>query len=427
VRLFSVVSVVVVLSAVLPLSQSERAHAQRFSLYAYAFMNSEQQPSIQVNSSVGYNSLVFFKRKNVFESTFEVYLKLMDRENNVIDTAVLKKKVSVQEYQETKSAKHSAKVSRQFAVAPGPYTLEASLAVKNTQLKAVKRVDIDVPDFLASGIGIGTPRLYSVSRHLPDRSGTLVAADEIDESDFAEIESHAFAGIENVPALRFEIYSEAGAQGALRGTLYAEVSDGRKNQLYYHATEVELSGRGDAYFVLLDVDDWELGGYVLNVKMVMENPRREAAATMEFRIGFTRAMLDRYFEDTLDMLSIIASGEELSELEAAALEERARAWTAFWKRRDPSPGTETNEALEQYLTRIQYVTTHFSNLGHGWRTDRGKIYLRYGPPDVIESTIDSSVQGEYLIWRYYDLNLVFVFYDRFYGVGDFRLISTNAY
>lgn len=403
------------------------ARAQQFSLYAYAFMNSEQHPSIQVNATLPYNSLIFFKRNDVYESTFELYLRLMDKEGNLVDTAVLKRNVSVPRYSETKSTKQSAKLSKQFTVVPGSYTLEAAVAVRNTQLREVKTVVIEVPDFLASGIGIGTPRLYAVPRQLLEQLGPLVSASRIPESDLLEIESSSFASIERVPALRLEIYTEAGDSKHLSGTLYVEVIDSRKNQLFYNATALELRGRGDASIVLFDVDDWELGGYRMNIRVVMTEPHREAVASREFTIGFTRAMLDRYFDDTLDMLSIIASKDELHELESAAVERRAQAWTHFWQRRDPSPGTDTNESLVQFLARIQYITENFSKVGPAWRTDRGKIYLRFGPPDEIESTIDSVAQGEYLIWRYYEMNRVFVFYDRFFGVGDFRLISTNAY
>lgn len=426
VRFASSVSLLIACWTVL-LAAPGTVRAQKFSLYAYAFMNGEQQPSIQVNAAVPYRSLVFFKRESVFESTFDLYLKLTDGDGTVVDTAVLKQTVSVPAYGETMSGKKSARVSRQFAVKPGSYSLEAALTVRNTQLRTERTVTLTVPDFLASGIGVASPRLYAVPRPLVSEMGPLAPAGQFPEPELHEVESSTFAGIDKLPALRFEIYSEASESRHLNGILYVEVVDVRKNQLFYHMRPVELRGNGDSYIALLDVDDWDLGGYRMNIRVVMTDPFREAAAFRNFTIGFTRAMLDRHFDDTLEMLAVITPSRELEELENAPVEERPRAWTEFWRRRDPSPGTEANEALEQFLARIEYITENFSRVGPGWRSDRGKVYLRFGPPDEIESTIDSVAQGEYLIWRYYEQNLVFVFYDRYFGVGDYQLISTNAY
>jgi GWxTD domain-containing protein len=59
----------------------------------------------------------------------------------------------------------------------------------------------------------------------------------------------------------------------------------------------------------------------------------------------------------------------------------------FWKRRDPTPDTERNEYREEHYRRIAYTNERFAPSGGtpGWKTDRGRIYIEYGPPDEIES------------------------------------------
>jgi len=59
----------------------------------------------------------------------------------------------------------------------------------------------------------------------------------------------------------------------------------------------------------------------------------------------------------------------------------------FWKRRDPTPDTERNEYREEHYRRIAYANERFAPAGGipGWKTDRGRIYISYGPPDEIES------------------------------------------
>ena len=58
---------------------------------------------------------------------------------------------------------------------------------------------------------------------------------------------------------------------------------------------------------------------------------------------------------------------------------------AFWQRRDPTPDTEENEYKEEHYRRIAYANDHYASGIPGWKTDRGMIYIKYGPPDEIDS------------------------------------------
>jgi GWxTD domain-containing protein len=66
-------------------------------------------------------------------------------------------------------------------------------------------------------------------------------------------------------------------------------------------------------------------------------------------------------------------------------EERDQFIEQFWLRRDPTPDTEENEYKEEHYRRIAYANEHFASGVPGWRTDRGRIYIVYGPPDQIDA------------------------------------------
>ncbi|MGA7766775.1 MAG: GWxTD domain-containing protein [Candidatus Sulfotelmatobacter sp.] len=57
---------------------------------------------------------------------------------------------------------------------------------------------------------------------------------------------------------------------------------------------------------------------------------------------------------------------------------------AFWKRRNPTPGSPENRFKETHYQRIAYANQHFAAGIPGWKTDRGRIYIVYGPPDELE-------------------------------------------
>ncbi|MEK6335178.1 MAG: GWxTD domain-containing protein [Acidobacteriota bacterium] len=66
-------------------------------------------------------------------------------------------------------------------------------------------------------------------------------------------------------------------------------------------------------------------------------------------------------------------------------EEREQFIYIFWNGRDLDPDTEANEYREAYYERVAYVNEHFTSGVPGVKTDRGRIYLKYGKPDEIES------------------------------------------
>jgi len=86
-----------------------------------------------------------------------------------------------------------------------------------------------------------------------------------------------------------------------------------------------------------------------------------------------------------DVVWIITDEERAAFKQLSNDEERDNFIEAFWQRRDPTPDTEENEYKEEHYRRIAYANEHFAAGIPGWKTDRGRIYIIYGPPDEIES------------------------------------------
>ena len=82
----------------------------------------------------------------------------------------------------------------------------------------------------------------------------------------------------------------------------------------------------------------------------------------------------------------IITPEELSAFKQLSNdEERDQFIEQFWLRRDPTPDTEENEFKEEHYRRIAYANEHFASGKPGWMTDRGRIYIVFGPPDEIDA------------------------------------------
>jgi GWxTD domain-containing protein len=87
---------------------------------------------------------------------------------------------------------------------------------------------------------------------------------------------------------------------------------------------------------------------------------------------------------------IITDEERSAFLQLQTNEEREQFIEAFWQRRNPDPDSVENTFKEEHYRRIAYANERFSSGIPGWRTDRGRIYIMWGPPDETES----HTQGE---------------------------------
>lgn len=86
-----------------------------------------------------------------------------------------------------------------------------------------------------------------------------------------------------------------------------------------------------------------------------------------------------------DVLWIITDEERKTFNSLKTDDEREQFIESFWLRRDPDPDTDANEYREEYYQRIAYANEHFTSGIPGWKTDRGRIYIMFGPPHEKET------------------------------------------
>ena len=113
---------------------------------------------------------------------------------------------------------------------------------------------------------------------------------------------------------------------------------------------------------------------------VPEKQRKANAKALKIELSKTyRKWLDE------DVRWIITDEEKSAFMQLSNDEERDQFIEAFWQRRDPTPDTEENEFKEEHYRRIAYANEHYAAGIPGWKTDRGRTYIVFGPADEIES------------------------------------------
>jgi GWxTD domain-containing protein len=403
-------------------AQPQPAREAGISLHAHAFLDPERRPTVLVSIEIPYASLIFLKKGGAFQSDYSVIVKVLDGKKKIVETAVLTESVVSDEYEATRSVRMSSRLSRRFHLPQGEYVIGCLVQVKDTQRTFEKQVAVTVPEFLEAGIGVGEPRLYTA--RIDTSAAVFAEVGDMRDLDERELESPFFASLDRHLIVRFDVYSEEEAGGTTDCDLYYEVLDERKDVRAYGKARATITGLRSQFAVYLDVDEWDPGRHVFFAKAVQLQPVREVTTSLSFVLAYTRAMLTKHFDRTIALLSLIASEDEIAALKNASEADRPAFWASFWARRDPSPGTEENEALEEHLRRVRHAIENFADTSVGWESDRGRVYIKYGEPDHTELQIDPQYQGEYLIWYYYEENVRFVFYDRF-GLGEYRLTGTG--
>lgn len=156
--------------------------------------------------------------------------------------------------------------------------------------------------------------------------------------------------------------------------------------------------------------------------------RREAEKVTDQ--GYFAEMTDQELDAAEEPLSLIGKSSELSVYnKKLSLAAKRKFLSEFWSRRSPNPNDPRNPMREQFYGAIAYANEHFREggrrAGPGWRSDRGRIYTRYGAPDEVLDRKQQGMAPPYLVWRYSrGKGRYYVFADRT-GFGGYKMISTN--
>jgi GWxTD domain-containing protein len=82
---------------------------------------------------------------------------------------------------------------------------------------------------------------------------------------------------------------------------------------------------------------------------------------------------------------IVLSGREFETYSSVPLGEKERFVDGFWANQDPTPDTAYNEVLQEFHRRVALADVKYSEMVRGALTDRGKVFIRFGAPEEVQS------------------------------------------
>jgi len=329
-----------------------------------------------------------------------------------------------------------------FAVAPGKYDVQ--IAVQDSASGTRETVDLPVAGFGARPGASDLLLAYGI-RHAGS-GDTSTAAGELRKGDLLIASAPDLALTPDGSVLWYycEVYRDSAA--TVPWLVRVIGADGR-TLVATPATRSAVGAGGGRIAASIDLAGLPPGTYSLALAMGAGSDTVTRVGTFRMT-GFETGRLvadaaeplpppdvfsdapEARLDSLFAPLVYVAERNELQVYPGLTVQGKLRFLREFWRRRDPSPNTPVNETEVAFYERITLADRRFREGGGGsavpgWRTDRGRVLIRYGEPDDVRREPQSGPDRPWEAWKYTrERNLKFVFLDMT-RLGHYSLIYSN--
>ena len=358
--------------------------------------------TVEILWEVPYAELMFRKESRRYRAVYD-FRAVLTSGGRQVAGEVWERRVRALSLEETRSNSLYSTGRKKVPVPPGRYEIRLSVADRLASTTSEAEGDLDArldPD----RIGLSDLRFLRYTEEgFVSNPGRQIPVG--DDGHFVRVTLRPRADLVGTFLIRWRIDATTGGRVA--------ESD----------TTVVLAGEKHSLEIPLPAEKLHVGEHTLTVEVEGDGTGKVERRKTTLQAKLTPRWFEAHREEALEVLeTIVGSEDEIRPLETASDEEWPDRLDGFWKRRDPDPGTEENEFRTAVQLRMETSATLFQEPFRkpGWRTDRGKILLRHGPPDrrtVRPGDIDAPASE---VWEYDAPRRVFHFIDEM-GSGEFWL------
>ena len=385
-----------------------------FYLDAIAFKSNKiDTAQIDIFAVIPYKNLNFINSNNKYNAKYTLLITITDLNNISVFSKTYNKTIQVDDYSKSLGTNSEfSKIQDRYYLTEGSYKIRAIFTDYFSKTEYEKQRNITIVNFnkypfslsgilLLSNIEEKENGQYLITPHLSDNISS------IQDDFFAFFE--VYNNLDNCD--KIQIVSEI-LNTEKDTTLYfnhkeQEITQGT-NQIYtrFPYNNILFSNRNNILRITVKKTDSQ------NILVATQRSiKNQSYYITKIKTNLTTAIKQlRYVATDKEIDTILSETDEIKQL---------KLFENFWRRIDPTPNTNRNEALEEYYSRIEYANKNFKSYAEGWLTDKGHLFIVFGPPDLVERTNASySDLKTYEKWTYN--NNIFLFYD-ISGFGDFRL------
>jgi GWxTD domain-containing protein len=357
---------------------------------------------------VANDELQFVKVPEGYEANYEVSVVILDKDGEQENGKIWKKSVQVNDYDQTNEQGIFNFSNEHFDLKSGSYEVVISVQDLESGLAQKHKHTARLPDYLKSELSLSS--ITFASQVTVDSLGV--------EGIYPQI-TDRFKGLDSESFAYFEIYqTESNTQAKVE----YEISSMRTKRKYVDSYTKTLTDARTLDYFKIPIDSLQNDAYLLTVNVTSGDEKAKAEKNFYIRWSGMPSTSDD-LETAVQQIKYIATKSEWDKIRKAAADKKLEEFKAFWHRHDPTPGTETNEAMDMHYGRVEFANEHFSvTQRKGWQTDMGMLYILLGAPDDVERNPFPRGSYPYEVWQYNRINRSFVFVD-YTGFGDFHLTT----
>lgn len=378
-----------------------------FSVDLAVAVDSTSHARVRVVVSVPYPELNWQREENGLTAGANFVVELVpDRGHKRLYGDAWEQRLLVRDYATTAAQRNQLVITREFAVPPATYSARVSVRDLRALEASEVREKIEVRDLSRLPVGFADLELGIV-----DSTGR-----------FTPNPSRSFGYESGGLAARTVLVDRRAGTWPRDYHYHWRIQDPSGGTSAQGDTVVNVQRSAEPVLLRPTRTDLFIGDYSLEVEM--REGKTSWRTARSFEVEESGPPHGHEFDELLEALAYIAGSAEVDAMRGLAPDAQMAAWEAFWRRRDPTPETARNEYQIEFFRRLRYASQHFLGFGPGWRSDMGRAYIRYGPPDQIEQRQASGTQPGLEIWYYNQPYRRLVFGDR-EGFGRFSLLNPS--
>ena len=354
---------------------------------------------VSVHVKIPYSGLQFIRSGDKYLARYEISAHITDEDDERLDGSIWSDSLWMGTYQETRNTDENAISVKSFVVPASEMTLTVRVTDLYTKKSRILKDKIQQSNMYSGDLSLGN----------------IMIMDNVNSSGDNILMGQSF--YEVVDTLKFKARI-LGRKSPFVVSYELKVKDELQKS---KSIELEHTGPIDSLLSFtIPLHDMQYAHYTVNLK-AKDGAGNSVGTRAHFRVRLKGIRYDvGDVDEAIKQLAYIAGERTVRQLLNGTVAEKTQNFNEFWKNLDPSPSTKENELMEEYYRRVAFSIEAFTVGVEGWRSDRGMIYILYGPPDEIQRGPFNIDQKPYQVWEYYRLGKQFVFRDRS-GFGEYTL------
>lgn len=365
-----------------------------------------------VSLALLHDELSFAKTDSGFGAEYELALEITNDGGDWAAGREEKRRIHVRTFAETNSRQKYSSQDYHFDLAPGKYRASFTFVDRVSGATARSEFAKELRAFSAKS-KLALSDMILLDRVETDSLNRMVIAPDLYENTTApEGELHLYLEM-FAPNLSASLSVQQTIRNWKGEAVVEQKRDWPRRAKLEHA------------LLPIWIDALPYGAY--EIEMKVRHGKTEKTVREKFHLTWNGVPQNGlHLDQALRLAQYIADEDERAFLQTAARdfskEQKREALLRFWERRDESPITPENEAMNTYYQRVEAANAKFSaGRQEGRLTDFGKIFVTFGAPDSVELFNGNSPASLIQVWHYRRIDRRFSFLD-LHGTGDFRLM-----